>query len=60
MELGAEDERALKEEYGVESDLPLFFLCDFCFNQITKPKGYTGKPSKIVQGDISDLSFDLF
>lgn len=60
MELGEDDERALKQEYRVESDLPLFFLCDFCFNQIMKPKGYTGKPSKIIQGEISGLSFDLF
>ena len=60
MELGEEDECALKQEYGVESDLPLFFLCDFCFNQLMKPKGYTGQPSKIIKGEVSDLSFDLF
>jgi len=60
MELSKEDEKALKKEYGVESDLPLFFLCDFCFNNIMKPVGYTGEPSKVIEGEISDISFDIF
>lgn len=60
MELSKGDERALKKEYGVKSELPLFFVCDFCFNNIMKPVGYDGEPSKVVGGEISDLSFDFF
>ena len=60
MELGEKDERALKEEYEVKSELPLFFLCDFCFNQLMKPIGYIGKPSHIIQGDIVPLFIELF
>jgi len=60
MELSKADECALKKEYRVKSDLPLFFVCDFCFNNIMKPIGYTGEPSKVIGGEISDLEIGLF
>lgn len=47
-----EQERQLKDAFKVKSDLPLFFECDFCHDDLMKPIGYKGKPGFILNSDV--------
>ena len=55
-----DDEKELKEEYGITSDLPLFFDCFICGQAMMKPKNYTGKPSKIILNEMASMKDQIF
>lgn len=60
IELTQDDERELKEDFGIKSDLPLFLECYLCHQVILKPRGYTGKPSFIVPAGEPDFPIIFF
>ena len=46
--LSKEKEFSLKQDYDIESELPLFFICKKCGQGTLKPIGYTGRESIVM------------
>lgn len=51
FKMTAQYERQLKTIFEVNSELPLFFECDFCHDDLIMPIGYDGEPSFILNSD---------
>lgn len=48
FKLSKAKELSLKSNYGIASDLPLFFACLKCGSGLSKPIGYNGRESTIM------------
>ena len=51
FEVSAQDECKLKATYNINSELPLFFECEFCHGYNLKPLGYTQSPAAKLDSD---------
>ena len=51
VKVSAKQERQIKANLAIKSELPFFFECHFCHNALMKPIGYSGKPSARLDAD---------